>query len=539
MRLSAPTMVPAPRLTPRVSRREWAWVVVFALVVMAMTTVPYLVAAGSQGSNWRFGGFLLAADDGNTYVANMGEGARGAWLFTLPYSTEPQRGVFLYSFYLFLGRLAGPNHDTQVIAYHAARVVFGVTLLLASYLFMAEFLPRISQRRLGLLLVAVGGGLGWLVALLFPGGLLGWLPVDFISPEAFSFLVLFGFPHLALARCLLLLAVLAFWRGHGVASGLALLGVGLINPLSVIVVWIVVAVYLALSGGVAWRRGGLLALRGAWLREARSALILGVLSAPIVLYSIYLFTADAVLRQWNAQNVLTSPPPLHYLLAYGVWLAAAVPGWRVLWRRQPGLALLAGGWVAVAPILLYLPIPTQRRLIEAVQLPLTVLAVLGLTVVLRRFRLWLMPAMSVAVTPTTILLWTAALLAARAPAEPAFHPADQIAAFAWLAQNAQPGQAALSAFDTGNVLPAYAPLVSYIGHGPETVFLADKLPRVAAFFQSATPEADRRALLADGRIAYVIFGPHERALGDFNPAAARELQLRFVMGDYSVYAVVR
>ncbi len=529
----------ARRVTPAVSRREWAWVLAVALVFMAFTTVPYLLAAASQNSAWRFGGFLLAADDGNTYLANMGEGARGAWLFTLPYSTEPQRGVFLYSFYLFLGHLAGPNHDTQVTVYHAARVIFGVALLLAAYRFLAEFLARIRQRRLGLLLVAFGGGLGWMVALLFPAGLFGSLPVDFISPEAFSFLVLFGFPHLALARCLLLLGVLAFWRGHGVLSGLALLGVGLINPLSVIVVWMVVAVYLALSGSVQWRRAGRASLRGAWLRDLRSALILGVLSAPIVIYSIYVFTADPVMRQWNAQNLLYSSSPLHYLLAYGVWLAVAVPGWWVLWRRQPGLALLAGGWVAVAPLLLYLPIPTQRRLMEAVQLPLTVLAVLGLTVVLRRLRRWLMPAVAMAVAPTTLLLWTAALLAARVPAEPAFHPADEVAAFSWLAQNAQAGQAALSAFDTGNVLPAYAPLVSYIGHGPETVFLAAKQPRVAAFFQSATPEADRRALLADGRIAYVVVGPHEHALGDFNPAAAPYLRLRFEAGVYSVYEVVR
>src|SRR6185295_2148069 len=87
-----------PRLAARVTRQEWVWPLAFALAVMAFTSVPYLVGAASQNSNWRFGGFLLGADDGNSYLANMGEGAHGAWLFTLPYSTEPQRGVFLYSF---------------------------------------------------------------------------------------------------------------------------------------------------------------------------------------------------------------------------------------------------------------------------------------------------------------------------------------------------------------------------------------------------------------------------------------------------------
>jgi hypothetical protein len=526
----------APVLIPRmVTRREWLWAASFALLVMAFTSMPYLVAAGSQTPGWHFGGFLLAVEDANSYVAKMNEGAHGAWLFTLPYSSEPQQGVLVYSFFLVLGRLAGANHDTQVLVYHAARVVCGVALLLISYLFLAEFLPRPDQRRLGLLLVALGGGLGWLLTLLWPNGLLGSLPVDIISPEAFSYLVLFAFPHLAAARCLILLGLLAYLRGRGGLAGVALLGLGLIQPLSVVIVWVVVGAHLALSWWWEKRRGEL----APWWRDVRNGLVLGLISAPMVVYTLYVLYADSVLRQWTAQNQLPSPSPVHYVLAYGVWLAAAVSGWRVLWRRQPRLALLAGGWLLSAPLLLYIPISTQRRLIEGVQLPLAALAVMGLTVALRRYRRWLMPLVLAATLPTALLLWLGALFAARVPAEPIFHPADQVQAFAWLAQNGQPGQVALSAYETGNALPAFSPLIAYIGHGSETIFLAAKAPQVAAFYRSATPDADRLALLAGGRIAYVVFGPHERALGDFDPSSAAYLALRFRAGNYSVYEVVR
>jgi hypothetical protein len=257
----------------------------------------------------------------------------------------------------------------------------------------------------------------------------------------------------------------------------------------------------------------------------------------MVLYAVYAFSTDPVLRQWNAQNQLPSPSPIHYLLAFGVWLALAIPGWRVLWRRQPRWALFAGGWLAVAPLLLYAPIPTQRRLIEGVLLPLAALAVLGLTVALRRWRRWLGPVFVAATLPTAALLWLGALITARATAEPVFQPADQVAAFDWLALHAQPGQVVLAAFDTGNVLPAYAPLIAYIGHGPETVFLAAKAPRVAAFYQSATTDTDRRHLLADGRIAYVIEGPHEQVLGNFAPVQASYLSLSFQVGRYAIYRV--
>jgi hypothetical protein len=518
---------------PRVARREWGWVITAASTIMALTTVPYLLAAASQNADWRFGGFLLAVEDGNSYLAKMGEGAHGAWLFTLPYSTEPQRGALVYSFYLLLGHLAGPAHATQVLVYQAARLVCGLGLLLASYAFLAEFLPRVRQRRLALLLVALGGGLGWLLTLLFPGGLLGSLPIDLISPEAFSFLDLFAFPHLAAARALFLLALLAFWRGRGALAGLLLIGVGLVQPVPVLVMWAAVGAFLALS--FFWRRAhGTLA---AWARELRAAVILGLFSAPLVVYTVYELSSDPVLRQWSAQNQLPSPSAIHYLLAYGLWLAVAVPGWRVLWRRQPRLALLAGGWIALTPLLLYIPVSVQRRLIEGVELPLVALVVLGLTVALRRTRRWLAPVVVSLSLPTTALLFLGALLAARQPAEPIFHPADEVAAFGWLAENAAPGQAVLSAYATGNALPAYAPVLAYLGHGSETVSFASKAARVTAFYKAATPDAERQALLADGRIAFVIFGPHERAIGAFDPAEAAYLQPRAQTGDYSVYQV--
>jgi hypothetical protein len=533
-------------LARRVSPREWGWAAAFSLVVMALTSVPYLAAAASQSAAWRFGGFLLAVEDGNSYIAKMSEGAHGAWLFTLTYSSEPQRGALLFTFYLLLGHLAGTNHDAQVLVYHLARVLCGVALLLTCYLFLAEFLPRVRQRRLALLLVALGGGLGWAVTIAFPRGLLGSLPVDFISPEAFSLLVLFGFPHLALARCLLLLGLVAFLRGRGVLAGLALFASAVVQPLAVIAVWMVIGVFLVLSG--LWLRRAasrpaapaalveLNASLSGWRRDARNWVVLGLLSAPPVLYTVYVFSVDPVLRQWNAQNYLPSPSPIHYLLAYGVWLAFAIPGWWVLWQRRPRLALLAGGWVLAAALLLYTPIPTQRRLIEGVQLPLAVLAVLGLTVALRRLRRWLVPAVLALTLPTAALLWTGALLAARAPAEPIFHPADQVAAFDWLAEHGQVGQVVLSAYATGNPLPAYAPLIAYIGHGPETVFLAAKAPRVAAFYSTA-PDADRLRLLADGRIRYVIEGPHERALGSFDPAPVPYLAWRYANDTYAIYEV--
>lgn len=524
----------------KVERREWVWAAGFAALVMALTTLPYLVGGLSQTRGWRFGGFVLGVDDGNSYLAKMGQGARGAWLFTLPYSSEPQRGVPLFELHLLLGKLAGPGHAAQVLVYHAARIAFGFALLLISYLFLAEFLPGVGHRRLGLALVALGGGLGWLLALMGLDHLFGSLPIDFYSPEAYTFLILYALPHLAAARCLFLLGLLMYLRGRGVAAGLLLFGASLIQPLSVLLAWAVVLIDFALawllthSRFIAKHPFGTLHPS----RLTPHVLLTLLLSSPFVLYTLGLFSVDPILKQWNAQNILLSPHPIHYLLGYGVLLIFGVGGWRALSKRNPDLARFVAGWAIVVPFMLYAPLTPQRRLIEGFQLPLVTLAVIGLTEVIRPYRRWLSLLVLTVTLPTSALLLAGGMAAARAPAEPLFHPADQLAAFEWLARSAQPGQVVLSSFETGNVLPAYTPLVAYIGHGPETVFLAQKQPRVAAFYQPSTPQADRRRLLADGRIAFVLFGPHERALGDFDPARVDYLRWRFSSGAYVIYEVV-
>jgi hypothetical protein len=531
----------------KLARHEWRRPAVFAALVMAVTMLPYLVAVARQSDEWRFGGFLFGVEDGNSYIAKMGEGARGAWLFTLPYSSEPQRGVPFFEFYLGLGKLAGPDHDAEVVVYHVARLVCGWALLMVSYLFLAEFLPRVKQRRLGLALTAVGGGLGWLLMLSGQSNLFGTLPIDFMSPEAYSFLNLYGLPHLAAARCLLLLGLLAYLRGHEVWAGLALLAMSLIQPLSVVTAGVVLVfdfVFGVLVAGVAQT----LSSPKPALRQFRALALTGLISSPFVIYTTAAFSLDPVLRQWNAQNLLPSPNPLHYLLGYGVYVVLGVYGWRALASRSGALAprgqanrrrrlaRFMGAWVVAAPLMIYIPISTQRRLIEGFQLPLVILAVWGLTVTLRRWRRWLLPVVFGLTLPSSAVLLAVGLVGAYQPGEPVYHPSSELQVFDWLRHNAVPGQVVLSSFETGNVVPAYTPLVAYIGHGPETVFLADKRPRVEVFYQAAGSEADRRQLLADGRIGWVIFGPQERALGNFDPARAGYLHPAYSNGAYAVYA---
>src|SRR5450756_288596 len=89
-----------------VNQTEWRWVVKWIIIALIITSVPYVIGALRSTPDHVFSGFVIAVEDGNLYLAKMNEGAHGAWLFHLPYTSEPHMGTLFHIFYLLLGKLA-------------------------------------------------------------------------------------------------------------------------------------------------------------------------------------------------------------------------------------------------------------------------------------------------------------------------------------------------------------------------------------------------------------------------------------------------
>jgi len=498
----------------------------------------------------------------------MLSGAAGDWLFRSPYTAYPQTGLLMFLPYLLLGKLAAPPgmHEQLVSLYHLYRIVAGMLAIFASYDFLAYFIWDVRLRRFGLALASLGGGLGWLLALLGRENWLGSLPLDFYSPEAFGFLGLFGLPHLALARALLLWALLAYLRlaanyaeshqpkaSHGAQTWLLALQLsclwslaGVFQPLTLVVIGVVIGVHQV--GWLAWRvfrrPHGQAVQWGEWRGLVGWLLAAGILPAIFVAYNLGITFFDPYARLWTAQNVIRSPHILHYLAAYGLLLPFAwVGGWRWL-RKDARRGWLLVGWVAIFPILAYAPLDLQRRLTEGVWLAWCALAVSAfeppseeaVTVAPRRLD-WRFAPLWLAFLSTVFLL-IGGMLAAINPAPPVFRPLEQTRIFEVLAEKARPGQVVLGAFDDSNALPAWAALRVVVGHGPESVHQAELKPQIAAFYQPQTLDNQRLALLNRFEIAYVLWGPAERLLGDWRPSEANYLKLMEQHGDYALYQVV-
>lgn len=578
-------MTPPKKQSPQpsvVSGREWAWAVVTSLLVMALVSVPYLVGLAHSTPQMQFGGFLFGLDDMHSYLAKMRFGARDGWLLQLVYTGEPHAGGVAYAHFLALGKLAalisgeGAHVSAQmlVIAYHAARIVCGLLLLVVLYRFAAEFLEKPSQRRLAWALAALAGGLGWVLLVLSPAGEAA-LPVEFYVPEAFGILSLYGLPHLALARALLLGGWMLLFRaeerrsvGYAAAAGLLWGGMSVIVPFYAALLGVLIAARLA---GL-W----IIQRRAPWV-QMQIAVLAGALPVALLAYNVWLFSSNPVFAAWSAQNLLVSPPPRDYLLAYGLLLALAIPGAVGLARgaaipppdalrasrspsphveRGPGgeaasRRLLLLIWPPLGLLLAYAPVNVQRRLLEGVIVPLSILAALGVWRLLGerpasgkaagwRLRQIGLAALIMLCFPSTVLLLAGGALTAARPAWPIYHPADEIEALRWLDQHAPPDSLVLATFESGNVIPAYAGVRVYVGHGPETLRATLKRQQAQAFFLGGMTNGTRRALLREAGIDYVWIGPPEQLSACtatcFN-APLLGLEPVYQSGRYAIYAV--
>jgi hypothetical protein len=575
-----------------VHRSEWLMLLVVGSLALLVASLPYLIGYAAATPETVFNGFPLDLEDSYSHLAKMQQGLSGTWRYRLLFTPEDHPGVYLNTFYLALGNFSRLSGLSLLATYHLARLLTGALLLGTAYRFISDFLMDRVQRRMAFLFLVSSSGLGWLLIAVSgsftPGGL---TPMDFWLLDAYTFLTLMTFPHMILAIALLLLLfrhTLIFWEkgglGHLFSSFALALALTVIHPFSPLLYGVVLAAYYGLlvvtrgfDVSVARQAGRVLSpSKGArqpsagrsadstksegtdparW-RPVISLAGLGLLPLPLVVYSAKVLRNDPIFASWSAQNVTPSPPIVYTLLGYGLLTMLAIPGGIYLWRKG-GRGRFLVLWMVAALILMYLPFKFQRRMVEGLQVPVSIVATAGLYAWLRpwlacsRLARWLaarryptprllavITFLLVAFAAMSNLYFLAALGAAALERSPQlYYSPDEIAAIEWLGQHTSSKATVLSSYEVGGLIPARIGHPVYWGHWCETAFLPQKEADAVTIFAADTDQATRHALLAQYGIAYLFYGPRERALGDFNPEDKPYLMRIFSNSEVSIYRV--
>ena len=528
----------------KLSDNEKKWILCFSLVVVMITTIPYIIAY-SHVSNYRFTGFLFGVEDGNSYIAKMLSGANGAWLFRSPYSAEPQNGFIAYLPYLLLGKITSSpaQHEQLVALYQIFRWLSVGWLVYWTYRFSALFFSNVFYRKITTIVSTIGGGLGWLSLLGVTEQLGFGLPLEIYSPETFGFLSVLGLPHLVAARGLLLCGFVQYLTAvsnkQRIFAGISWFAIGIFQPLMLITAWALLFVHLGLilcfdlysyhhnHSGNPYR----------WRFFLRTALMMVMISSPWVIYNFLAFSLDSYLSGWQAQNILPSPPFWDYLFSFALLLPFSLVGiYRTLRSSREAEHLLLFAWILAFPFLAYMPYNMQRRLPEGIWVALSISAFLFFAHkkgVRSKKVSFFLAGLSLL---TSLMIISGGIQEVLNPREPIFHSQQEVLAYQYLNEVAD-GGVVVASYPVSNALPAWAPVYVLVGHGPESVHFDETSLLVKQLFAGILSEAQISELINDFNVKFLFWGPEEQTMGDWSPIKTELFSLVYEDPPYFVFRV--
>jgi hypothetical protein len=410
------------------------------------------------------------------------------------------------------------------------------------------------------------------------------VPIDLRFPEAHIFYSALTFPHFVAGIILILLVfgltlyLLFLPQGDrrrwwlAAAGGVSNLLLGIVYPFLIFLPAVVLGVYYLyfLLRHDRWRHPD-------WLEIGQMALLF-IIPLPLFIYYAVIFLNSAALQTWSDQAYTPSPNPVHYLLTYGLYL---VLGLLAVLKERGRFGRISNQhtkdndfqqegyrsrinflwvWVGSAAVLLYLPLNSQRRYVEGLHVPLSILATIGFftvvwpwlaqTRVMTRIvtrprynlagmqRLTILALVGVAGLGNVYLYSSTLIKLGVQQPYPLFRPQSEFEAMSWLKEQIEPGDVVLASYRTGSFLPYQTGATVTVGNRYETADFERKRLEAAEFFMSETTDRERQALLARDGIQYVFVGPDESGLGGESLMTADYLKPVYQTDEVTIYQVL-
>jgi hypothetical protein len=501
----------------------WTYVTLVVLVIGALTEIPYAAGRRASSPDYIFSGFLMWVDDLTMYFSFIRQAAEGHWLFVNRLTHELHQPAFFNPGFLAVGLLMRWLSLPDVVAFEVWRFV-GLAALVSGFAYLMRVVePRPLVRQVGLVVFAVGGGLGWLVRWLTVSGLWTgserafgpYLALDLamaLHPFAQAMLN----PHFSLPHGLLLFMMAFFFRGEREgktrdylwSAVIALASVSM-RPYDLVTLWAVLPIYVLVSPERLLSR-----------RTARRALPL-ILTAPLVVYNGWLFVLHPVFRFWASQGAVGRIPLLGQCIGLGL-PGLAVP-WRLLrWRTYPIVSPVERFgliWMGVLLFLLnagrWLPLlPSSPQFLVPLMGPVVLLALPVLHLDrdpvegvgwIRRARIWLPLVLLNAISSGVLLIDRAQIVSTH---HRYYHVQTRDrAAFDWLNGHARPDEVVLAEPQDGNRIGRFTSAHVVWGHYGVTPSSARREMEIERLLAGGMTTAEAEDYLRATRVRWIFVHP--------------------------------
>ncbi len=538
---------------------EWRFVVIVTLFVLVVTSLPYLYGYFSTPSDRQFMGLIFNVPDHAQYFSWYRDFQTDN-LISNRMTPEPSAPLFFNLLWWVLARIGFYTGLGYIQIFMLFRLVAVTAFLFMLYYFCSLIFEQVWERKIAFLIVTFASGLGWILVVLkytvTNGELL--FPLDVFKAGTNTFWSIMAFPHFITANTLILAIFALFLIGYerdqlkyAWLAGIAAAVLGWQHVYDLITVYGVLGVFFGLET---------IRTRKILWYLVRAGLILGLLSVWTPLYALYLTKLDPnwreVLDQFDNAGVFTSNP-FHMIILMGFPLLVAVltfDGFTPL-KERTHRELFIKTWFLTSFVLAYLPVGYQVHLTNLWQVPVGILATIGLC---RRiapylsevFDTWLSCFRSheraqrllaigflLLASLTNVYLWTWRFVDLERHDYPYYLYNNEIAALAWLEANVGPDDVVLSSLTIGQYVPVLTDAHTFVGHWAQTRDFYGKLAIVEEFFVEGTDDARRQQILQQYDVDYIFYSSVERNLGGYTPNTSSFLQPVYASSGVQIYRV--
>jgi len=485
------------------------------------------------------------ADEAATYLGWIRQAGEGRFFLTDRLTPEEHPRNYVNILWSAMAAVCALTGLSNVAVYSASRVLLGAVVLWMLWILAGRMFERPGARLACYTTLVVAGG--WEGAGAFLERNAGGPHVSspgWWTPQISTFFSLMLYPHILASFVCLLGAVLLMVRawdgspergslGFGIATGLVAAVLTFFHPMDGVtllaLVWSAPLAIGLVEGRIPWS-------------EWRLSVWATAVWLPALLYNLYIFRTNPVMRAWDLQNLMISPEPWNLMVSYGVsGVLSAVALLRLRHLSRPQRIMAA--WLIGVLVLIYLPLRFQRRMEGGIQFPLAVLATSTLVWIGDRVSRgtaarggWAALGLTLLLLPlqaaTPYYLLDIEMKHVRSGKFPSWLTEEKVAAFAYLERTSPSNAIVLASYDMGNLVPSRTGRRCFLGHYALTVDAKAKSKDVERFFAAPdTEDAWRRDFLQRWRITHLLYTPHERRLGSFEPSTRPWLRRVFHRGE--------
>lgn len=326
-----------------IAAAEYRLLCLVALVLCALTSVPYVVGRCLHISGSVFSGVLVHSLDYNNYLAYIQQSAQGAWLFRNPMTPEPHAAVFFNLEWLVGGKIAWALHVSPAAAADIERLGSLCLLCFAVYWLATHFFRSVIIRRAAMVAIMTGGGFGWIAAvhaLHIP--LDSSYFIDLTNANLFPFYWTLKVPHFLVSEALLTLGLAFFVHGeysgrlrHYIIAGICYMAAGTCRPYDMLYAMAAVSAYCLFAA----------LTRRKTTKELALTALPALLCVPLLSYYYWIFKLHPVFHWWSLPG---NPAPALWLLClgYGVCLVFSIYGMSRIRKLNSGTAFMMCCFVA-------------------------------------------------------------------------------------------------------------------------------------------------------------------------------------------------